>query len=61
MRDEPVKIAPEKDSRSGGKDPLVGFRLPPELLRAVKDWAVRNKMASCSEALRALIERGLSN
>jgi len=39
-------------------DKFVGLRLPGELLERIDRWA-RAKSASRSEAVRALIERGL--
>jgi Arc/MetJ-type ribon-helix-helix transcriptional regulator len=62
MVSKPTKAVPEaRRMRSAGKNPLVGFRLPPEMMEAVDNWAARNKTASRSEALRALIEHGLKS
>lgn len=43
-----------------GKDPLVALRLPPAMIKAVDDWAAKNGVASRSEAMRDLIDRGLA-
>jgi hypothetical protein len=60
MVSKPTKVLPEtRGTGSVGEDPLVGFRLPPEMMDAVDNWAARNKTASRSEALRALIKLGL--
>jgi Arc/MetJ-type ribon-helix-helix transcriptional regulator len=40
-------------------DPLVNLRIPLEMTKAIDAWAARNDKASRSEAIRALIERGL--
>lgn len=42
-----------------GAGEFVALRLPPEMIEAVDSWAARNKKASRSAAMRALIERGL--
>jgi hypothetical protein len=42
-----------------GATAFVGLKVPPALLDRVKAWAKRHKIEGRSEALRALIERGL--
>jgi hypothetical protein len=42
-----------------GVDPLVAVRLPPELIKAIDEWAKQSGERSRSHAIRALIERGL--
>jgi hypothetical protein len=42
-----------------GTDPFVGVRLPPALINTIDAWGKRQGTASRSEAIRALIERGL--
>jgi hypothetical protein len=43
-----------------GRDPMIGFRAPPELRRAINDWR-RNQadLPSLSEAIRRLVEEAL--
>jgi hypothetical protein len=43
-----------------GHDPAVALRLPKTVLAAVDRWAKANAVGKRSEALRRLIERGLS-
>lgn len=43
----------------GGRDPLVGVRLPKELIARIDTWAAKHADANRSEAIRALIEAGL--
>ena len=58
---KPIKVAPKK--RRGrpatGKDPHVAARMPPDLIAEVEAWATAND-ASRSEAIRRLVELGLS-
>jgi hypothetical protein len=42
-----------------GATAFVGLRLPSALLERVKAWGGQKKIAGRSEAIRALIERGL--
>jgi hypothetical protein len=43
-----------------GKDPMMGFRAPPELRDAVDKWRKRQPgRPSLAEAIRQLLERGL--
>jgi len=43
-----------------GKDPILNFRSPPELTERIESWAAKQSPPlSNSEAIRALIERGL--
>jgi predicted DNA-binding protein len=54
-----IKVIPKKRGRPAtGKDPLVAFRLPPEMIEAIDSWAAGNGK-SRSEAMRQLIELGL--
>jgi metal-responsive CopG/Arc/MetJ family transcriptional regulator len=43
-----------------GRDPAVALRLPEATIKTVDKWVVRNDMPSRSEALRRLIELGLT-
>jgi hypothetical protein len=42
-----------------GHDPTVAFRLPKAVIAKVEKWAKTNGVEKRSEAMRALIERGL--
>jgi hypothetical protein len=60
MARKSIRVIPKKRGRPAtGKDPLVALRLPPEMIADVDGWAERYDKASRSEAIRALIERGL--
>jgi len=43
-----------------GVDPFVGIRLPEALIEQIERYRVRVGATSRSEAIRALIERGLA-
>jgi hypothetical protein len=42
-----------------GAEAFIGLRVPSALLKRIDEWAKRQKIGQRSEALRALIERGL--
>ena len=56
-----IRVTPKKRGRPAtGKDPLLGFRAPIELHRAINAWRKRQPdRPSRSKAIRQLIERGL--
>lgn len=56
------KATPKKMGRPAtGKDPMVGLRMPPELRHAIEAWAARQEdTPGLSEAIRRLVERGLT-
>jgi hypothetical protein len=57
-----ITVKPKKRGRpnTGGRDPLVGARLPPALIAAVDGWAEKaDGGISRSEAIRRLVELGL--
>ncbi len=55
-----VKVKPKKRGRPAtGKDPLVGARLPPDLIKAIDAWAARYETTR-SEAIRRLVELALA-
>jgi len=61
MAKKSITVIPKKRGRgrpATGRDPLVALRLPPEMIKAIDDWAARNG-ESRSQAMRALLERGL--
>ena len=43
-----------------GRDPVSAIRLPAELTAAIDEWAARNETASRSDAIRRLVELGIS-
>jgi hypothetical protein len=44
-----------------GFDPVIGIRLPPSLIKAIDAWAARETAGLRSEAMRRLLEAGLSH
>jgi Arc/MetJ-type ribon-helix-helix transcriptional regulator len=55
-----IRVKPKRRGRPAtGKDPLVGARLPPNMIREIDQWASRNSV-SRSEAIRRLVERSLA-
>jgi len=54
-----IKDIPKKLGRPAtGKDPLVGVRMPPDLIKAVDVWAKKNGYIRAS-AVRSFVEAGL--
>ena len=44
-----------------GRDPMIGFRAPPELRRAINDWRRdQADLPTLSEAIRRLVEQALA-
>jgi len=58
----PMSITDNRKKRLGrpatGTDPLVGVRMPPELIKAVDAWAKKNGHTRAS-AVRHFVETGL--
>jgi hypothetical protein len=58
------KSIPVKPKRgrppSGGRDPFVGIRLAENLITEIDAWAVGNEAATRSDAIRRLVELGLT-
>jgi hypothetical protein len=58
-----IRVIPKKSKKRGrpatGKDPLVAFRLPREMIRDLDRWAAQNEANSRSGAIRAVMERGM--
>ena len=44
---------------TGGRDPQVAVRLPPEMLKRIDALAARKGISSRSEVIRAFIDAGL--
>ncbi|OYY84620.1 MAG: hypothetical protein B7Y61_08740 [Rhizobiales bacterium 35-66-30] len=57
-----ITVKPKKRGRPAtGKDPLVGVRMPPDLVAKLDDWCAKQAPApSRSAAIRAFVEAGLS-
>jgi hypothetical protein len=56
-----IRVKPKKRGRPAtGKDPLIGARLPPELISKLDAWASRASIGR-SEAVRRLLERALAS
>ena len=54
-----ISVKPKKRGRPAtGRDPLVGVRIPVELIAELDGWAKHNSVTR-SEAVRQLIEGGL--
>lgn len=45
---------------STGSDPMVGFRLSKERIKAIEEWAAKRKVSK-SDAFRMLLDIGLEN
>jgi Arc/MetJ-type ribon-helix-helix transcriptional regulator len=62
MAPKSIKVKRKKRRRgrpATGKDPLVGVRLPPEMIKQIDTWAKREGVASRSEAIRRLVDQSL--
>jgi hypothetical protein len=59
-----IVVKPKKRGRgrpsTGGRDPLYGLRVPDELMEQVDNWGKEHGAESRSEAIRRLLELGLS-
>jgi Arc/MetJ-type ribon-helix-helix transcriptional regulator len=57
-----IMVRPKKRGRppAGGRDPLVNARMPSALIKSIDNWAAKNSDGSRSEAIRRLVELGLS-
>jgi Arc/MetJ-type ribon-helix-helix transcriptional regulator len=56
-----IRVKPKKRGRPAtGKDPLIGARMPLELIREIDTWAKHNTGGSRSEAIRRLVEQALA-
>ncbi len=61
MAPKSVTVKPKRRRRPAtAKDPLVGIRLPAEMLAAVDRWAATNNASSRSQAIRGLIDVALA-
>jgi hypothetical protein len=59
-----IEVEPKKRRGrpfTGGKDPIVGVRMPPEERQSIEDWAAeQSPKPTLSKAVRYLAQRGLS-
>jgi Arc/MetJ-type ribon-helix-helix transcriptional regulator len=55
-----VKHKKKRGRPATGHDPFVGIRLPEELLVQIAKWSENSEAGSRSEAIRRLIELGLT-
>lgn len=56
-----VKPKKKRGRPATGKDPLLGVRVPPDLIDRIDEWAASNGAASRSEAVRKLVEQALGS
>jgi len=58
-----IAVKPKKRGRPAtGKDPLIGFRAPPQLRAAIDKWRKnQSDLPSRSEAIRRLVEHAISS
>ena len=56
-----IVVKPKRGRPStGGRDPFVGIRLPKDLIEEIDAWTANHESESRSEAIRRLVELGLS-
>jgi hypothetical protein len=55
-----ISVKPKRGRPATGRDPFVGIRLPSALLDDIQTWSTKNEAASRSEAIRRLVEFGLT-
>lgn len=53
-----IAVKPKRGRPATGKDPLVGVRIPPDLISRIDQWSTSNG-TSRSEAIRRLVEKAL--
>lgn len=53
-----ISVKPKRGRPATGRDPLVGVRLPRDLIERVDGWADTRELTR-SEAIRRLLESGL--
>jgi metal-responsive CopG/Arc/MetJ family transcriptional regulator len=62
MAPKSLNVARKGRGRGGaakGKEPSVGVRLPPKMIKQIDTWAKHEGVASRSEAIRRLVDRSL--
>ena len=56
-----IKVQPKRPGRPAtGRDPLIGVRLPPDMIQAIDAWATA-RAVNRSEAVRRLIAAALAD
>ena len=55
-----IHVKPKRGRPATGRDPFVGVRLPASLINEIQAWSGKNDAASRSEAIRRLVELGLT-
>jgi Arc/MetJ-type ribon-helix-helix transcriptional regulator len=55
-----IAVKPKRGRPATGRDPFVGIRLPAPLLEDIQAWSDKHDAASRSEAIRRLVELGLT-
>lgn len=55
-----IAVKPKRGRPATGRDPFVGIRLPAPLLEDIQTWSDKHDAPSRSEAIRRLVELGLT-
>jgi len=55
-----IKAKPKRGRPATGKDPMLGFRSPPELTAQIDGFAEKQSIPR-SQAIRRLVEKGLNH
>jgi Arc/MetJ-type ribon-helix-helix transcriptional regulator len=55
-----IAVKPKRGRPATGRDPFVGIRLPAPLIEDIQAWSDKHEAASRSEAIRRLVELGLT-
>src|SRR4051812_22080210 len=55
-----IAVKPKRGRPATGRDAFVGIRLPDSLIQDIKAWSEKHEAASRSEAIRRLVELGLT-
>ena len=57
-----IEDIPKKRGRPAtGKDPMLTFRAPNDMVEQIELWGLVNQVPTRSEAIRRLVEKGLSD
>ena len=55
-----IPVKPKRGRPATGRDPFVGVRLPAPLIDEIQSWSAKHDLATRSEAIRRLVELGLT-
>ena len=55
-----IAVKPKRGRPATGRDPFVGIRLPSSLIEEIRTWSEKHETKSRSEAIRRLVELGLT-